>query len=102
MIDEAKQQGAPVDWFALQPMIGRSNGVGVSRRPQHPHAALLFYEYVIGEGQPVILKLHYLSPVKRLESALRGAKLAFVDPGVDSAEVERCDRAYEALINTKK
>jgi iron(III) transport system substrate-binding protein len=102
MIDEAKQQGAPVDWFAIEPMIGRSNGVGVSRKPPHPSAALLFYEYVIGEGQPVIVKLNYLSPVKRLGSPLRGAKLVFVDPGADSAEVERCDRAYEALINTKK
>lgn len=26
MIDQAKQKGAPVDWFAINPVIGRSNG----------------------------------------------------------------------------
>ena len=95
MIDEAKDKGAPVEWFALEPMIGRANGVGVSRKPPHPHAALLFYEYLLREGQPLIMQLHYLSPLK---SAATSKKLVFVDPATDSAEVERCDRAYDALI----
>jgi ABC-type Fe3+ transport system substrate-binding protein len=95
MIDEAKQQGAPVDWLALEPMIGRSNGVGVSRKPPHPNAAMLFYEYLLRDGQPVIQKLHYLSPLK---SQVSSKKLVFVDPAASSAEVERCDNAYDALI----
>jgi len=102
MIDEARQRGAPVDWFALDPMIGRSNGIGVSRRPPHPNAALLFYEYAIGDAQPLILKMNYLSPLKELDSPLRGTRILFVDPAVDGAEGERCDNAYDALIKAKK
>ena len=101
MIEQAKQQGAPVDWFAIDPMIGRSNGIGVSRKPPHPSAALLFYEYAIGDAQPLMLKMNYLSPVKQLAWPLRGAKILFVDPAADGAEVERCDKAYDALIRTK-
>lgn len=102
MIDEARQQGAPVDWFAIDPMVGRSNGIGVSRKPPHPHAALLFYEYAISDAQPLMLKMNYLSPVKKLASPLRGAKMLFVDPAADSAEVERCDSVYDALLKMKK
>ncbi len=102
MIDQARQQGAPVDWFAIEPTIGRSNGVGVSRRPPHPNAALLYYEYAIGDAQPLMLKMNYLSPLKKLASPLRGARILFVDPAEDSAEVERCDNAYDALIKMKK
>ena len=102
MIEEAKQQGAPVDWFSIDPMIARSNGIGVSRRPPHPNAALLFYEYAIGDAQPLMLKMNYLSPVRKLASALRGAKILFVDPAANSAEVERCDNAYYVLIKAKK
>jgi ABC-type Fe3+ transport system substrate-binding protein len=101
MIDEAKQQGAPVDWFAIDPMVGRSNGIGVSRKPPRPHAALLFYEYTVSDAQPLMLKMNYLSPVKKLASPLRGARILFVDPAADSAEVERCDNAYDALLKTK-
>jgi iron(III) transport system substrate-binding protein len=49
-----------------------------------------------------MLKMNYLSPVKKLASPLRGATILFVDPAADGAEVERCDRAYDALIKTKK
>ena len=31
--------GAPIDWFALEPAIARSNAVGVARRAPHPRAA---------------------------------------------------------------
>ena len=102
MIDQARQQGAPVDWFAIDPMIGRSNGIGVSRRPPHPNAALLYYEYAIGDAQPLMLKMNYLSPLKKLASPLRGAKILLVDPATDSAEVARCDNAYDALIKMRK
>ena len=97
MIDQAKAKGAPVDWFALNPVIARSNGIGVSRNPPHPNAALLFYEYMISDAQPLIVKMNYLSPVKKLASSLQGAKLQFIDPLASRAEIERCDAAFTAL-----
>jgi hypothetical protein len=45
--------------------------------------------------------MNYLSPVKKLASPLRGARIVFVDPAADSAEVERCDKVYDALIKTR-
>src|SRR5216684_7194727 len=101
-IEQLKGAGAPVEWFGIDPVIGRANGVGVSRRPPHPNAALLFYEYLIGDAQPLMVKMNYLSPLKKLATPLRGAKIVFVDPAADEAEVERCDNAYDALIKTKK
>jgi iron(III) transport system substrate-binding protein len=97
MIDEAKAQGAPVDWFALEPLVARVNGVGVSRKPPHPQAALLFYEYLLTDAQPILAKLHYVSPRKDLQSPLRGAKLVFAEPEVDA----RCENAYAALLKAK-
>jgi iron(III) transport system substrate-binding protein len=63
---------------------------------------LLFYEYTLSDAQPLMLKLNYLSPLKKLPSALRGARMLLVDPEMDSAEVARCDKAYEALLRMKK
>ena len=41
MPEQAKKKGAPIDWFALEPAIARSNAVGVARRAPHLNAALL-------------------------------------------------------------
>jgi iron(III) transport system substrate-binding protein len=102
MIDQARLRGAPVDWFAINPVIGRSNGIGVSRNPPHPNAALLFYEYMISDAQPLILKMNYLSPVKKLATSMRGAKIQFIDPLTDRAEIERCDKAFADLNKVNK
>ena len=95
IVYEAKDRGAPIDAFIIEPLIGRVNGVGVSRKPPHPSAARLFYEYNIGESQPLMVKLHYFSPLKKFPSPLGNAKMVFVDLSMDN---ERCDAAYERLI----
>jgi iron(III) transport system substrate-binding protein len=97
MIEGAKAQGAPVDWFALEPLVARVNGVGVSRRPPHPQAARLFYEYLLTDAQPLMVKLYYVSPRQDVPSSLRGAKLVFAEARVDA----RCDNAYAALLKGK-
>ncbi len=97
MIDEAKARGAPADWFALEPLVARVNGVGVSRQPPHPRAARLFYEYLLTDAQPLMAKLHYVSPRQDLPSPLRGARLVFAEAQVDA----RCDNAYSALLKAK-
>jgi iron(III) transport system substrate-binding protein len=93
--EEAKQRGAPIGSFVIEPLIGRVNGVGVSRKPPHPNAARLYYEYNLVESQPLMVKMHYFSPLKKLPSPLGNAKMVFVDLSMDS---ERCDAAYEKLI----
>jgi iron(III) transport system substrate-binding protein len=100
MVEQAKQKGAPVDWFAIDPVIGRSNGIGISKKPPHPAAAMLFYEYMLTDAQPLIVKMNYLSPVKKLATTIPGATIHYVDVTADRAEVDRCENAYNEL--TKK
>jgi iron(III) transport system substrate-binding protein len=101
MADQARQKGAPIEWFAIEPLVGRANGIGVSRRPPHPNAALLFYEYMISDAQPLMTKMNYLSPVKKLGSDLKGAKVIFVDPTAPREEVERCEVEFNDLLKAR-
>jgi iron(III) transport system substrate-binding protein len=98
IVYEARDRGAPIDAFVIEPLIGRVNGVGVSRKPPHPNAARLYYEYNIVESQPLMVKLHYFSPLKKFPSPLGNAEMVFVDLSMDN---ERCDAAYERLIRSQ-
>src|SRR5258706_9119618 len=98
MTEQAKQKGAPVDWFVIDPVIGRSNGIGVSRKPPHPNAALLFYEYMISDAQPLIIKMNYLSPSRKVESPLKRRKIRYIDPSATLDDVERCTKSFEELL----
>ena len=81
MPEQAKKKGAPVDWFALEPAIARSNAVGVARRAPHPKAALLFYEYLLGqEAQQSFVSMDYVPSNTKVESPLAGVNILQVDP----------------------
>ena len=60
-VEQAKKKGSPIDWFAIEPAVSITNAIGVARRAPHPHAALLFYDYVISpEGQRMLAKIGYV------------------------------------------
>src|SRR5206468_1776438 len=70
---------------------------GVSKRPPHPSAALLFYEYLISDAQPLMVKMNYLAADARIASSLRGVKVRFIDPRMPLEELERCAKAFDDL-----
>lgn len=96
-IEQMKSAGAPVEWFGIDPVIGRANGAGVSRRPPHPNAALLFYEYLISDAQPLMVKMNYLASNTKVASSLRGVKIRFIDPRTPLEELDRCAKAFDEL-----
>jgi len=100
-IEQLKSAGAPVEWFGIDPVIGRANGAGVSRRPPHPSAALLFYEYLISDAQPLMVKMNYLAADTRIASSLRGVKVRFIDPRMPLEELDRCAKAYDELNDVR-
>jgi iron(III) transport system substrate-binding protein len=101
MTEQAKQKGAPVDWFTIDPVIGRANGIAVSKKPPHPNAALLFYEYMISDAQPLIIKMNYLSPSKKVESPLKGVNIRYIDPAATLDDIERCTKSFEELLKIR-
>ena len=80
MPEQAKKKGAPVDWFTLEPAIARSNAVGVARHARHPNAALLFYEYLLGEGQQYFVNMDYVPTNMKVASPLTGVKIVQANP----------------------
>jgi iron(III) transport system substrate-binding protein len=78
----AKKNGAPVDWFLIAPSVARANGVALARRAPHPHAALLFYDFMIGEGQQVLLRREFVPTSRKVSSVLDRIALHFIDPEI--------------------
>ena len=54
-IERLAVKGAPVKWKALSPTFGRPNAIGVVPRAAHPHAALLFTDFMLSpQGQQLL------------------------------------------------
>jgi iron(III) transport system substrate-binding protein len=98
MPEQARKKGAPVDWFALEPAIARSNGVGVARHARHPNAALLLYEYLLGEGQQYFASMDYVPSNTKVSSPLKGIKILQANPARSLDEAEKWRALFENTV----
>lgn len=83
--EQARLKGAPVayrlpDGTNPLPAFPRPNGVGMLRGAAHPAAAWLFYDWMLDEGQKILVGLH-LTPSTEVpgDTSLRGIHLAPFD-----------------------
>jgi len=102
MPEQAKKKGAPIDWFAIEPAVARSNAIGVARNAPHPAAALLFYEYLLGpDGQSAMVSVDYVPTNLRIASPLKGVKIVQTDPIRTLDESPKWSRLYEETVLKK-
>ncbi|HET9652739.1 MAG TPA: extracellular solute-binding protein [Usitatibacter sp.] len=97
--EKLRKEGAPIDWFQIQPAYARVNGVGVTARAPHPNAALLFFDYLLGpEGQALLQKAKYIPTNLTLKDPHTSANLRFIDPRLVLDEQAKWDKLFEEII----
>ena len=98
MPEQAKKKGAPIEWFVIEPAIARSNAVGVARRAPHPHAALLFHEYMLTDAQQLMVGIDYVPTNTTVVSPLKGMKILITDPIRSLDEAEKWTKLFDDTV----
>jgi iron(III) transport system substrate-binding protein len=98
-VERVAVQGAPIRWKALTPTFGRPNTIGVTRRAQHPHAALLFTDFVLSVEGQTILKDHNRVPASRaVDTHLNDFPFEMIDPTITLDEEEKWTKLWSDLF----
>jgi len=87
--------GAPIAWVPMEVVPTNSGSTAVSAQPPHPHAALLFADFILGpDGQKVLEKFEYGNPTKDY-----GFKRWYPDQeGKTTEEYEKLDAKWEKWL----
>jgi iron(III) transport system substrate-binding protein len=97
--EKMKQKGAPVEWYAIEPAIGRANGIAIPRQPAHPHAAALFVDFVLSpEGQAILERGGYVPANLKLNNRAQKMPLKFVDPATVLDEDAKWKKLYAEIV----
>jgi iron(III) transport system substrate-binding protein len=97
--DQSKKAGAPVDWIALPPTVAATDAVGVAAHAPHPYAAVLFYDFMLGEGQALMEQMHHVVSNRRMEQEIRRVSPRFIDPAAVIADYPRWTRLFDDTIH---
>lgn len=94
-----KDKGAPIDWKPLQPAFGQPSSVGVARRAPHPHAALLFADFILSrEGQEIIKARNRVPSSRAVDSALNRFRYQLIDPAIALDEWDKWSALWSSLF----
>ena len=102
MADQAKREGAPIAWFAMEPVIARANAIGIARQAPHPNAALLFYEFLLGpDAQKLFASLDYAPSNSTVASPLQNLKYTLIDPAVSLDQRAKWEAIFDQTMMGK-
>jgi iron(III) transport system substrate-binding protein len=101
--ERMKAKAAPVASFVLPPAVVIPSAVAVSRRAPHPHAAALFYDYMLSDGQRFYTEVHrvpanrnYDTPVRRLVQERRPYRIVNAREAID--DYDKWQDLYKRII----
>ena len=100
-VEQMKNAGAPMDWFALDPTVVRPNGVGVNKNAPHPYAAVLFQDFILSVGQSILGKRDFIPTHTKVPSSLNKMPLTFADPKMTLDDNQKWSRLYEEIFSRK-
>ena len=76
-VEQLKNERAPIEIVYLPPPVAFPTGIGMFRRAPHPHAALLFQDFILTDGQKILAERESVPTNPKVKAAPDG--LIFVD-----------------------
>ena len=92
-------RGAPVKWKALTPTFGRPNAIGMVPRAPHPHAAMLFADFMLSlQGQTLLKERNRVPSNMMVDTPLNKFPFEMIDPIITLDEADKWDKLWSDLF----
>jgi iron(III) transport system substrate-binding protein len=105
---EYKEKGAPIDYRLLDPYPGEPNGLALMRRSAHPHASMLFIDWMLSEeGQTVLAqqvpRITLRKGIKQIprHQELYKKEFVFVKPASIGPNLTELIASYQQIFNVR-
>jgi iron(III) transport system substrate-binding protein len=100
-VDALKKTGAPIDYAFTAPTIAMPTAIGVFRRAPHPHAAVLFTDFLLSEEGQKILAARGMVPTNlKVQRLPPDVNLVFMEVGEYLDESAKWTRLYREIFIT--
>ena len=101
-VESLKRKGAPIDFVPIPPVAARPQGIGIARHAPHPHAALLFAEFVLSpEGQKLFESMGRVPASTKVKSALNDFAFTLIEPETVLDEAPKWEKLWNELFLQK-
>jgi iron(III) transport system substrate-binding protein len=96
--DQLKGNGAPIDSFVIPPSFARPNGSGVPKNAPHPHAAILFFDFMMRDAQELLASRDFTPTNQKVKPLPPGMQIEFIDPKVVLDENDKWTKLWSDIV----
>jgi iron(III) transport system substrate-binding protein len=97
--ESLKRKGAPIDWLPIEPVAARPQGIAVAKNAPHPHAALLFADYVLSpEGQELLNSMGRVPASSKVKTTLNNFPFTLIEPATVIDEADKWNKIWDDLF----
>jgi len=97
--DSIKAKGGPIDWVAVEPLVGRPQALALAKNAPHPHAALLFADFVLSpEGQKLLGDMGRVPSSRTQKTLLDQHKHVMIDPVKWADDAPKWEKVWSELF----
>ena len=99
--EQLKKKGAPIEGLALQPVIAQPSTIAMTRRSANPASALLFIDFMLGEGQKLLYEADFVPASKKIEHSMSAVAMKMIDPGRALDSQDKWLKNFDEMIVKK-
>jgi iron(III) transport system substrate-binding protein len=97
-VEPLAKAGAPIAELDLPPVIAFTSAASVAARAPHPYAAVLFLDFLLTEGQPILARYGNLPTNIRYQQLPKDWKLSFMDVPAYMDQSAKWVRTYRDIF----
>ena len=92
---QLKAKGGAIDWIVLTPAIAQLHAVAVPAKASHPYAAILLFDFFLGEGQAILAARNFVPSNSKVPSPFGELAIKFIDPAEAIDKQDPWTRIFE-------
>lgn len=93
--------GAPIEGLFIPPVIAQPSTIAMLKRAPHPAAAILFYDFMLTEGQKLLADNSYVVTSRKFPSPIANMAVKFIDPATALDQQDKWLKSFEDIIVKK-
>lgn len=99
--EQLKKKNAPVENWPIQPLLAQPSTIAILKRAPNPASALLFVDFMLGEGQKVLAENSFVPTSRLIDSPISQWQIKLIDPARALDMHEKWEKAFDEMILKK-
>jgi iron(III) transport system substrate-binding protein len=99
--EQLKKKGAPIENWPIGPVLAQPSTIAIHKRAPNPASALLFYDFLLGEGQRVLADASFVPASRQFPNPLGNLPIKMLDPGYVLDQQDRWFKQFDDAIIRK-